>query len=480
MDINFPEKHKKLEIINIISDKRECKFISKLTPIKCINRKPDCPSTHIYSSGYYVFSQESRNKFDLNPKNKSSNYIIKSNEKLSEMDIWDKIQNLFTSWDDSIKGITYFSQTTDCSGLVQSTKINVYPKYSISASIKIGVITNVKEHEKVKRSDYSKEEFEKLKRELKVERWSQIGKYVHEREYTLDFSCSSTFFDEEDSFEYTPFEKKSNIWKHKNSIVERLRKSIENMGHNIFKKAGGNFGIKEVLLNGPNISIEGKKELAIVDSLPNFQYNWKFSFSPLFGMTIKIDIINVLLAILATPGAGRAWKELRETMEEQMDQMNDPKNISSAGAIFYIDLTIDGELLNTNAEITYKNKKRELIGEVGGSLGLEVSVGIEAGAKILFIQGIFTAKGTAETKISTGLICDKSGMGVTFSHEGLKLTFDIEAKAQLKRKSKNNKISQESLEEYDNSSDVWGKKIASGEVIIIEEDKIEPIYFIDF
>ncbi|MBC8947334.1 hypothetical protein [Xenorhabdus indica] len=377
--LSFPENHKMFEVVNIISEKREYTLTSNLTPIKCISGKSNCPIT-------YIYSQDNQKKIELDPNHKSSTYIIKSNANLPEMDIWDRIQNLFSSWDDKIGKTTYYSQTTDCSGLVQSTQINLYPKYLVSASVKIGSTTNVKDHIKAKRSDYSKEEFEQLKKELKVDRWSQIGQYIHDREYTIDFSCSDTFFDEENNFELTPYEKKKKIWKHKNSIIERLRKSIENMGDNLFKKAGGNFGIKEISLNGPNISIEGEKELVIIDLRPDFQYKWNLSFFPLFGMTIKIDIIHVVLSILGTPGAGRAWRELRETMEDQMDKMNDPKNKAAGGAIFYLDLTIDGELLNTKAEIIYKNKKRELIGEVGGSLGLDISLGIEAGARVFLFK----------------------------------------------------------------------------------------------
>ncbi|PHM44798.1 hypothetical protein Xmau_01512 [Xenorhabdus mauleonii] len=471
--LSFPEKHKIFEVVNIISEKREYEITSNLTPVKCISGKLNCPITHIYS-------QDSQEQFELNPNNKSSTYTIKSDVKLPEMDIWDKIKSLFTSWDNSIEGKTYYSQTSDCSGLVQSTQINVYPKYLISASLGIGVTTNAKDHIEAKRSNYSKEEFERLKKELKVERWSQIGKYIHEREYTIDFSCSDTLFDEENSFELTPYEKKKKIWTHKNSIVERLRKSVENMGSNLFKKAGGNFGIKDVSLNGPNISIEGKKELVIINSLPDFQYEWKCSFFPLFGMIIKIDLINVIIAILGTPRAGREWRELRELMEEQLDNLNDPKNKLAGGTIFYIDLTIDGELLNTDFILTKKNKEIEPIGEIGGSLGLELSVGVEAGARILFIEGLFTAYGKMETKISTGLICDKSGLGINFSHDGLKLIFEVEVKAGFKIKSKNNKVTQDSLEEYDIKGELWSKKIASIEVPIADKGEMEPIYFIDF
>ncbi|MBD2811265.1 hypothetical protein ID853_10315 [Xenorhabdus sp. Vera] len=471
--LNFPEKHKMFEVVNIISEKREYTLTSKLTPVKCISGKLNCPNTHIYS-------RENQEEFELDPNHKSSTYTIKSNTKPPEIDIWDKIQSLFTSWNNSIEGKTYYSQTTDCSGLVQSTQINLYPKYSISASLNLGVTTNVKDHIEAKRSDYSKEEFERLKKELKVERWNQIGKYIHEREYTINFNCSDTFFDEENEFDLTPYKKNKKIWKHENSIIERLRKYIEHMGNNLFKKAIGDFGIKEASFNGPNISIEGKKELVITDSIPDFKYDWKFSFSPLFGITIKIDIINVIISILGTPRAGRYWRELRETMEEQLKKVNDPKNKLAGGAIFYIDLTIDGELLNTDFTLTKKNKEIEPIGEIGGSLGLELSAGVEAGARILFIEGVFTAYGKAETKISTGLICDKSGLGITFSHEGLKLIFETEVKAGFKRKSKNNKISQESLEEYDSGGDLWSKKLVEIDVPIADKYEMDPIYFIDF
>ncbi|MDC9623722.1 hypothetical protein PSI22_19315 [Xenorhabdus sp. XENO-7] len=471
--ISFPKEHKIFEVVNIISEHREYTLTSELTPVKCISEKPDCPSTHIYS-------QDNKAHFELTPKNKKQTYTIKNNAVLPEIDIWDKIRNLFTSWDDSIEKTTYYSQTTDCSGLVQSSQINVYPKYSLSASIELGVGSNAKDYNQASRSDYTREEFEQLKKELKVEKWSEIGKYIHARKYKLDVGYKTQFFDEEIPYEFTLYEKNKNVWNHKNSITQKLRRSVENMGNHLLKKAGGSFGIKEVSLNGPNISIKGKKEFVIINSHPDFEYNWRLSLAPLLGVKITLDIINVILAIIGSPKAGSYWQEFREEMENQINKLEDHENKLAAGGICYFDLVITGNLLNASGNLIRKEQKTQLIGKFGSSLKLEIKGGVIAGARFFFVEGLFSAYGGAEAEISTDLICDASGLAICFAHEAVKLVGKVQFKAGYSRENDNNSISQSREKGANKKNTPINISLIDTELIISEGDKSEPIYLFEF
>lgn len=482
--INFPEKHKTFEIINIISDKREHTLTSKLTPIRCISGKPNCPSTHIYS-------HESQEKFELGPSHKSSTYTIRSNAKLPEaklpgIDIWDRIEDLFKSWNNSIGKIKYYSQTTDCSGLVQSTQINVYPQYTLSASFEINFENNVKDHYVAKRSDFTKEDVKKLKKELGVKKWSDINKYVNERKSTLEFKSEIKFFDEKYPYNFILGELNENIWNNKNSVTQKIRRLLDKVINSILKKAGGSFGIKDALLNGPNISAKGKKELIIVNSRPDFEYEWNLLFSPLIGLTITLDIINVIIAIFATPVTGDKWRSFRTSMEDQMDKLKDHKNRVVAGGLPYADLIISGEILNTGVSVLRKEQKMNVIGKTGSSLGLAIKIGFDTGARVFFVEGMLSTYGGGTAKISFDSICDSTGIGISFSHEGIKLIFKLDFKAGFSKEVSNKSISQ---------SRGRGKKQGKGtsekmtpindslidfEYFLAEEYKSEPFYFYKF
>ncbi|MQL49295.1 hypothetical protein GEA64_15580 [Photorhabdus khanii] len=472
--IDFPPISKMFEVVSIISEKRIYKLTSKLAPTKCLNNKENCPTT-------YIFRKGGAENIELTPKNLKKSYTITNDQ--AKLPIfttpWEWLKEFFARDVNEIDKITYYSQTVDCSGLVQKTQIDVYPKYILSGEFKIDVKNSAHSTFKAKRLDYNKDQFGQLKNELGKTKWSEIGRYVHEREYTIAGKTEYQLFDKKNNSDFTILEGKKNIWKDKKSLVEKVKNAVEKAGSRILTNKGGMAGIKEINLLGPSVEISGNKELKIINSIPSFEYNCKLKLAPLLGLEVKLDIINVLIAILGSPAAGKKWHDLRKLMEEQKEKMKDRKKGNVAGyGLFYVDFIISGEILNGGVTVKKSANDVKLIGEIENKLSLKLKAGFEAGVRILCIKGMLTATGGVDTALSTGLKCDDSGLGIYFSHEGIKAYFEVEVKADYIQNSKDS-TSQSRIGSKGGSNGA-GMKLIKADVLICDKDEFGPLYFIDF
>ncbi|NRN30840.1 hypothetical protein [Photorhabdus heterorhabditis] len=469
--INFPSISKMFEVVSIISETKSYTFMSSFTPTNCINNKKNCPTT-------YIFRKGGTENIELTPNNPKKSYTITNDQ--AKLPIfttpWEWLKEFFARDVNEIDKVTYYSQTVDCSGLVQKTQIDVYPKYILSGELKIDVKHAAHSTFKAKRSDYNKDQFDQLKNELGKTKWSEIGRYVHEKEYTATGKTELQLFDKKNNSDFTIFEGKKNIWKDKKSLVEKVKDAVEKAGTRILANKGGMAGIKEINLLGPSVEISGNKELKIINSIPSFEYNCKLKLAPLLGLEVRLDIINVLIAILGSPVAGKKWHDLRKLMEEQKDKMDETiKNGKTTGyTLFYIDFIISGEILNGGVTITKKNNHVKLIGEIENKLPLELKAGFEAGFRVLYVKGILTTTGGGKTALSAGLKCDDSGLGIYFSHEGIKAYFEVEVKAgYIQKESK-------SVSNTKGRSKNSGINLIKADVMICDKDEFGPFYFIDF
>ncbi|NHB89337.1 hypothetical protein [Photorhabdus tasmaniensis] len=258
-----------------------------------------------------------------------------------------------------------------------------------------------------------------------------------------------------------------------------MKNAVEKAVSRILADKGGMAGIKEINLLGPSVEISGNKELKIINSIPSFEYNCKLKLAPLLGLEVRLDIINVLIAILGSPAAGKKWHDLRKLMEEQKEKMKDRKEgVADGYGLFYVDFIISGEILNGGVTVKKRANDVKLIGEIENKLSLKLKVGFEAGVRILFIKGMLTATGGVDSALATGLRCNDSGLGIYFSHEGIKAYFEVEVKADYIKNS-NDSISQSRIGSKGGNNGP-SMKLIKADVLICDKDEFGPLYFIDF
>lgn len=457
--VNFPTKQGMREAIHMIVAKRETTLISTIKASKCVRDSKNCPAVLIYADNYNYERYENFGSdqllWDISFKKDKINYLSEnravSDEIISEEHI-KKISeepiewlNDFFTQDINKYRIDYISLVSDHSGVVQRTTCYAYPKQSSSMSFKFECSQGIEEVNVIKdRHTYRKEEAERLKKNAGVKKWSELKDNYTKKVTKISFEAKKSFFSESRSsnigVEHLSIQ--GNDTRVKKKAGESIFKGVDGIMSKILGKDGlAHLGLKEIKLLGPNFNISGTKSLdfskdrTAVDSnnlvystkKPSYRYDLDLSFTPLIGLGLRIDIIGV---ILARAGTGKKWREFCDYMEEKKKEMEESRNKPDLNgyAIIFIDLFIEGRLLDGNVKLTFDDEVK-LSSELKGTLKLAIRAGGEFAARIFIVEGMLNIEGGFSGGVSFGLKADQDMVGLIAGHDGLKFDYKFEIKA---------------------------------------------------
>ncbi|WP_027362136.1 hypothetical protein [Halodesulfovibrio aestuarii] len=476
--INYPNESKLFEAVTILSDSTGEILTSTLVPKgTCSNGKADCPKTVIKKKRHFHRDDVVA---ELSPAKLSETYTVSYDPEklLKPLGVWEWLKQALDTDASKIPSQEYISTTSDCSGVVQTTTIDVFPELIYEGNLTIGSIINAEtESEIKKRYKYEEKEAVELQKLAKKKKWSKVGKYVSEKEFTVKFTGTTFVGHEFKKYPVTLLNKKGADFRNKNSPVHKVTRILQQLG----TKAMGNNSnafIKKITLIPPQLSISGKKELKIYKNALCYDYKYSLNVDPLLGIVVILDVIDVLLSLLASPGAGIAWRNLRERLEEMKKHTEEDQKKFGWYGIFYIDLVISGKILQGEASLVSTNHVRSLEGKVGNEFGLQIKAGVEAGAKLLLVSGQLLLSAETYTAIKSNLVFDKKGVGVEFAHDGIRSHFSIRAKAEVATEASpmiettERKITAKTKAEE-------GYEVLTADVVWVKKDTFGPYYFID-
>ncbi|WP_418113604.1 hypothetical protein RJD40_14145 [Vibrio scophthalmi] len=208
------------------------------------------------------------------------------------------------------------------------------------------------------------------------------------------------------------------------SIVEQIKQgTYESTGQDKVKLV--NFEFKS-----PQISIKGSQTLTIVDNVMGTDSEVTVGFAPLFGFSLKLDM---LLAAAAYFKVEKPVAAIRQKAAELEQLVKDGHQGAYAGAEF--DITLSGSL-STEGKITQKPKQSPQYGfDFLTTIALSSMVNVRGGAKVWVVQGAFKmiAEVVAEGKCALRSTLDngKPRVELVFFHEGIKAKVTIETSMEI-------------------------------------------------
>ncbi|ANU39446.1 hypothetical protein VSVS05_04411 (plasmid) [Vibrio scophthalmi] len=208
------------------------------------------------------------------------------------------------------------------------------------------------------------------------------------------------------------------------SIVEQIKQgTYESTGQDKVKLV--NFEFKS-----PQISIKGSQTLTIVDNVMGTDSEVTVGFAPLFGFSLKLDM---LLAAAAYFKVEKPVAAIRQKAAELEQLVKDGHQGAYAGAEF--DITLSGSL-STEGKITQKLKQSPQYGfDCATTIALSSMVNVRGGAKVWVVQGAFKmiAEVVAEGKcaLRSTLENGKPRVELVFFHEGIKAKVTIETSMEI-------------------------------------------------
>lgn len=399
---------------------------------------------------------------------------------LRELDPWEWLQLALERSPKKILPKEFISTTTDCSGTVQTTTLKMYPKYKLDGKITLGSKVNAEANERIKkRHKYSREDALKLQKKTNKKKWKDIGKEIYPEDFNVVFESTVSIGDKTKKSDCTLVQSDSSL-KHKKSLTHKTSELFKKIGNHVLggnKNEGGL--IKKLTIIPPQLELSGFKELKCQNDAPYFEYNYALKMAPLIGAEIVIDVIGVLITLLGSPAGGKAWKELRDQLQEMKERVERGARKNDMYGLFYIDVVLTGEVINGEGTLVSKNNEEEFKGEMGSKLSLQIRAGVEAGVKILCVKGQLMAEANTKTAVKSSLVFDEKGVGVVFNHEGIRSHFSIRVKAGKYTTSKKPEEDlSEQLESETVSGDV-GYEFLTADVVWAEKSDNPPHYIID-
>ncbi|MGD8111853.1 hypothetical protein [Vibrio sp. TRT 17S01] len=202
------------------------------------------------------------------------------------------------------------------------------------------------------------------------------------------------------------------------SIIEQIKKgTYESAGQEKVKLI--NFEFK-----APQISIKGNQTLTMVDNVMGTDSEVSVGFAPLFGFSLKLDM---LLAAAAYFKMEKPVAAIRQKAAELEQLVKEGHQGAYAGAEF--DITLSGSL-STEGKITQKPKQSPQYGfDCVTTVALSSLVNVSGGAKIWIVEGAFkmVAEVVAEGKCALrSTLNEEPKVELVFFHEGIKAKVTIE------------------------------------------------------
>ena len=477
-NINYPDKSNLAESVTLLTDSTGKKLTSTLIPKKkCLKGKTDCPKTKIVKKHH---KEQEEVVTELSPAKLSDTYTVSydGTKFLKDLGPWEWLELAFKTDPSDVQPQTYISTTADCIGDVQETTINVFPALAFSGDLSIGMTLDAASVSKVKRRyEYTKEEAIELQKAADKEKWSQIGSHICEKEYEVNFKGAVSVGHEKKESSFKPFKKKATHFTNKNSPVHKLSRIMKNLGEKAMSNDGSGV-IKKLTLVPPKLVISGKKELKLYDDILCYDYEYSLKVAPLVGAVVIVDVIDVLLSLLASPGAGMAWRKLRDRLEEMKNATEDDQKKYGWYGVFYIDFVLSGNVLQGEGTLSSTRHDKSFKGKAGSELGLQIKAGVEAGAQVLWVKGQMLAEADTSSTIRSDLVSDSKGVGVQFGHEGIRshFTFTFKAEKINAAQGASTPTPRHNRKAVKNASSY---ELLHADVVWVEKDHFGPYYFID-
>lgn len=390
----------------------------------CVTNNPLCPQGYIMNRD----SGKTLKRFNNGVTDYKVSYDKANLKQFATMDAVEFLTRYVLSRDtrDIIPATKYFLRVGQCrgepftseslsfnDGLSQILKIaprdalwsyiNVYPTFSWESNLVISANQEVIEHkEKTLQKEQQKINREKGLPQRGRSGWTKLPKNTIRNSMEFEGTLSYTVNNEPHEYKATikkDFEKRSSDL----SVLEAATKTIDSVFKALSTEKGENddIALLESKITYPKIEIKGGGELkeSKTDSNVYIEKQVAISFSPLVGMTSKLDLIQ---AFAAWYKSELAAKIIREGLASQKGAYEEGEDAIFLDTQF--NLIIEGTI---NFSFSFKtNEKNEWEWQVADSaeakLALTIEADISAGVRFCTIEGAFSVGGKAEAEACLG------------------------------------------------------------------------------
>ncbi|OTA14647.1 hypothetical protein Xbed_03659 [Xenorhabdus beddingii] len=218
--------------------------------------------------------------------------------------------------------------------------------------------------------------------------------------------------------------------KSKNSLktIDSLKQNIDKFTN--FLTAGhprDKFNILKLDVLYPEVKIHGEYELSHNDDFKLYRkFGAEISASPLFGLSLKLDVLQLIAAAFKINTAVALLREAGEVYEEKVKKGEDG---AYAGA--ELNLITEGDLnvkfgWESDEKGDWAFKKDDLF-EVG--FGIKAEANIRGGVRYGIINGYVNATATADAKALIGVASNSQNekvLDLVLYHDGIKAMVNVE------------------------------------------------------
>ncbi|QIF19910.1 hypothetical protein [Escherichia coli] len=290
---------------------------------------------------------------------------------------------------------TVYTANIGCKSVVNNT-IYVYPRFGWTIDVKIGrtLSSGTKPASDKERKEEKERQSESAGYNPSKTGWTRVGKNMITS--GLEAKGSATFYygdAKPKNFDELVISTEFKKFCNKLKILNKAEKMLNVVGSMFSDTKSGSIKRISTEFLYPGIAIKGKGELSSAKECPPyFKRSIIASLSPLIGVRVKFDLLQIFLLQY-----GKLFATAREKMQDQKNRLDKGKENVGGYIIPKLDFIVEGKIIvGFSLESDEKNNYHYQLGNpFEGRLTLTLDAVLQIGVKVFFIEGVFTFEGKA-------------------------------------------------------------------------------------